>query len=76
MDVGMPNMNGYEATRRIRTQPRFARLPIIALTGKIVPGERDKFFEAGGTGYVPKPIELAQLLELIRISLGQRGTVT
>jgi signal transduction histidine kinase/ActR/RegA family two-component response regulator len=75
MDVMMPHMNGYEATRRIRTQERFARLPIIALTANSVPGEREHFLEAGASDYVPKPIEPGRLVELIRRSLDQRGIV-
>jgi signal transduction histidine kinase/HAMP domain-containing protein/ActR/RegA family two-component response regulator len=62
MDIMMPTMNGYEAMTAIRRDPRFAALPIIALTGKVVDGERARCLAAGATGYIPKPVNTGELL--------------
>jgi CheY-like chemotaxis protein len=72
MDIMMPEMDGYEATRRIRRSRSFRDLAIIALTAKAMKDDRDKCIEAGATDYVPKPVEPALLLSAIRVHLGSR----
>jgi PAS domain S-box-containing protein len=65
MDVGMPRLNGYEATRRIREQPWGREMVIIALTGWGQDGDRAKSEEAGCSGHLVKPVELAELEKLL-----------
>lgn len=67
MDIMMPEMDGYEATRRIRKQSRFANLPIIAVTAKAMKDDHKKCLEAGTTDYVSKPVDLEKLMSLIRV---------
>ena len=63
----MPEMDGYETMRHIRADPRFASLPIIAVTAKALKDDREKCIEAGATDYLPKPVDNDQLVDLIRM---------
>lgn len=69
MDIALPGIDGMEATRRIRAQPRFARLPIIAVTAHAIKGEAEAILAAGVSAVVTKPIDEALLMQAIRSGL-------
>ncbi|HXV85344.1 MAG TPA: response regulator [Gemmatimonadales bacterium] len=70
MDMSLPEIDGWEATRQIREAPETKALPIIALTAHAMAGDRDKALEAGCNDYDTKPIELDRLLGKITALLG------
>ena len=67
MDVMMPEMDGYEATRQIRLEERWKNLPIIAVTAKAMKDDQERCREAGANDYLAKPIDLDRLFSLIRV---------
>jgi CheY-like chemotaxis protein len=69
LDVMMPEMDGYETARAIRGMSRFETLPIISLTAKAMKGDRDKCIAAGASDYITKPVDVDQLLSLMRVWL-------
>jgi HAMP domain-containing protein/signal transduction histidine kinase/DNA-binding response OmpR family regulator len=69
MDIMMPEMDGYEATRAVREMPEFQRLPIVALTAKAMKGDREKSIASGASDYITKPVDVDQLLSLMRVWL-------
>jgi signal transduction histidine kinase/HAMP domain-containing protein/ActR/RegA family two-component response regulator len=70
MDVMMPDMDGNRTTTAIRQMPQFAALPIVFLTAKAMPEDRDKSIAAGATDYVTKPVDLDRLLDVMASWLG------
>jgi len=71
MDVMMPEMDGYEAMQKIRTQLHYRKLPIIALTAKAMKGDKTKCIEAGANDYLSKPVDTDKLISLMRVWLYQ-----
>ncbi|MCC6469035.1 MAG: response regulator [Alphaproteobacteria bacterium] len=70
MDIQLPVIDGYEATRRIKKEPELSRIPIIAVTSYALAGDEAKTRAAGCDGYVAKPFSPRQLLQKVREFLG------
>jgi len=71
VDIMMPGMDGYETMQEIRNIPRYRDLPLVAVTAKAMKGDREKCLEAGATDYVSKPVDVDQLLAVLRVQLSR-----
>ncbi|VTQ07574.1 response regulator [Sphingobacterium daejeonense] len=69
MDIMMPNMDGFQAIERIRSQAKFRDLPVIAVTAKAMIGDRERCMRAGASDYISKPVDIDQLVSLLRVWL-------
>jgi CheY-like chemotaxis protein/two-component sensor histidine kinase len=69
MDMMMPEMDGYETIKRIRQTPKYRNLPILAVTAKTMLGDREKCIRAGASDYISKPVDIDQLVSLLRVWL-------
>jgi len=67
MDVMMPEMDGLTATRAIRKNPHWAKLPVIMLTAKAMRDDQERCLEAGANDYMAKPLDVEKLLSLVRV---------
>jgi len=74
MDMSLPVMDGWEATRRLKAESTTQTIPVIGLTAHAMTGDRDKAMAAGCDDYDTKPVELPRLLEKIEALLGRSGT--
>jgi CheY-like chemotaxis protein len=72
MDVMMPELDGYTTMNKIRQMPAFATLPIIAVTARAMPGDREKSIAAGASDYVTKPVDTDELLSCMERWLSRR----
>jgi two-component system cell cycle response regulator DivK len=75
MDMSLPIMDGWEATRRLKASPDTASIPVIALTAHALTDDREKATKAGCDGYETKPVELPRLIETIERLLAARTPV-
>jgi CheY-like chemotaxis protein len=73
MDMSLPALDGWEATRRLKSDPQTRAVPVIALTAHAMPGDRDRALEAGCDDYETKPIEFPALLAKIERLLGRKA---
>ena len=65
IDINLPDIDGYEVTRRLRKLPQTATTPILAMTANVMKGDREKTLEAGCNNYIRKPIDIDQLPQQI-----------
>nr|WP_293835318.1 response regulator [uncultured Arsenicibacter sp.] len=72
LDMMMPKMDGYETARKIRENSRWKNLPVIAVTAKAMTGDREKCIQAGASDYITKPVDIDQLMSLLRVWLYER----
>ncbi|WP_291270497.1 response regulator [Geothrix sp.] len=73
MDLGLPGIDGFEATRRIKADPATQGIPVVALTARALTSDREAAFEAGCDDYDTKPVDLTRLVAKIRQLLGREG---
>ena len=74
MDLFMPNMDGWEATRQIKASPATGAIPVIALTAHAMSGDRERALEAGCDDFDTKPVDLTRLLAKIEALLGRAAS--
>ena len=73
MDIRLPEMDGLEALRRLRMDARTASIPVLAVTAQAMKGESERFKEAGFDGYLPKPLDIDELLATVARHCGGRS---
>jgi two-component system, cell cycle response regulator DivK len=71
MDVQLPGIDGLEALRRLRQDELTASIPVLAVTAQAMSGDRERFLEAGFDGYLSKPIDVAELIQVVQEHCGR-----
>jgi CheY-like chemotaxis protein len=71
MDVQLPGIDGLEALRRLRQDELTASIPVLAVTAQAMSGDRERFLEAGFDGYLSKPIDIAELIQVVQEHCGR-----
>lgn len=66
MDMMMPDMDGYEAIRKMRSESAFQTLPVVAVTAQAMKGDKEKCLAAGANNYIPKPVDVDMLLAVLQ----------
>jgi CheY-like chemotaxis protein len=74
VDIMMPEMDGYETMRRIRSNPAISAIPLVAVTAKAMKGDRQKCLDAGASDYIAKPVDIDMLLALLRVQIERAAT--
>ncbi|MBS1249008.1 MAG: Polar-differentiation response regulator DivK [Chloroflexi bacterium] len=69
MDINMPDIDGFSLTQQLRKKPKFANIPIIAITANVMKGDRERTLEAGCDGYLEKPINIEKLTSQLSLFL-------
>jgi two-component system, cell cycle response regulator DivK len=75
MDINMPGVDGLTLTNEIKAVPQFHDIPIVAITANVMKGDRERTLDAGCNGYIEKPIDVDQFIELIESFINSRPSV-
>jgi CheY-like chemotaxis protein len=76
LDIGMPVLDGYAVARKVRDNPKFAAMPILAITAYAMQGDREKILDSGFDGYLSKPINAAALAQELDRLLGKQDAAS
>ena len=69
LDINLPEIDGYDLARRMRSMPNLDDVPILAVTANVMQGDKERTLEAGCDGFIPKPIDVDKLPELVKTAL-------
>lgn len=73
MDINMPDVDGYTLTARLKSQPAFHNIPIVALTANVMKGDRERSLQAGCDGYIEKPIDVDRFIDQVERFLTRKA---